>query len=337
MAAHETAFEKAYALGVTTGQRSALDRWLSKDAPATVEARLASLAVEADRLALGMRTYPAGISIDIEAPREVRPTRAGVMDALRYGVFISRENDEERAAATFVQERLLPVVRDGEWFDFGEVAYTDLGASDWRPFAESGLINLPFPRVSFRVRLDTGRVIDGAERKLEIVWFAEQDSESLSILGLFVLGKDRALGLSGFHRYDRAILQAHKLTFRDHIDHIFFALWLVLHTKGVPQERIDPPPKLNKARAKAGKTLLQPYVKVDTVTYINALRETERLEAGGGHHASPRPHLRRAHLRHLASGVVVPVMATIVNGSPDLKLIQREKYVVKATPPRGPQ
>jgi len=324
----QTAYEKGFAQGEAEGRRDALTQWLGQDAPVTRDARLATLAIEVDRLDLSLRTYPAGIAILTGEPRSVRPTRASVLEALRHGIYCGRK-DENVAAIPFIQERLLPIVREGEWFDFGELHYMSLGDSDWRPFAEAGLIKLPFPRVTFRVSLDPRRIAQ-IDSRLEIVWSAEQDDAgAISILGLFVNG-ERGLGVTGFHRYDRATLQAHKLTFRDHINHLFFALWLVLNTKGVAQERIEPSEKLNRARAKTGKTLLQPYVKIDTVTYINARRETERMEAAGfGHHASPRPHLRRAHLRRLQSGIIVPVMATIVNGTADVKASAREKYVVK--------
>jgi hypothetical protein len=75
------------------------------------------------------------------------------------------------------------------------------------------------------------------------------------------------------------------------------------------------PDKLNKARAKHGKTPIPAHTHVNTKDYVAHFLQArhERHSAGQGHHASPMAHWRRAHLRTLASGRVVPVKSSKVN------------------------
>jgi hypothetical protein len=76
---------------------------------------------------------------------------------------------------------------------------------------------------------------------------------------------------------------------------------LLLATHGVTVDRIEPPAKLNKARLAARKPAIPAHWRVNTAPYITALslRGQHRGPPGAGHHASPVPHLRRGHLRHL--------------------------------------
>jgi hypothetical protein len=78
------------------------------------------------------------------------------------------------------------------------------------------------------------------------------------------------------------------------------ACLLLLATAGVPVRRIETDAKLQRARIKSGKPAIPPHWQVDAADYITALRpRSVRGDSLGGHHASPRPHLRRGHLRHL--------------------------------------
>ncbi len=194
-------------------------------------------------------------------------------------------------------------------------------------------MHLPFPETVFHVRLDITDM--GKERDfMELIWVAREGDGTIDLLTLFVGDKaTTGLAVAGFFTKTQAQMQAHALMFsqENSIGNLFFAFWMILNTKGVPQKTVEPDVKLNKARVKNGKNPLLPYIAVDTETYITALRETERMESeGGGTHRSPRPHLRRAHLRHLQSGVIIPIQAMIVNGSADVKLAMREKYIVKS-------
>ena len=76
---------------------------------------------------------------------------------------------------------------------------------------------------------------------------------------------------------------------------------LLLATDGVEVRTIEAPDKLNKHRLKAGKFAIPSHYAVRTEGYVTALtnRRSRRHGAEQGHHASPVPHLRRGHVRHL--------------------------------------
>ncbi len=104
---------------------------------------------------------------------------------------------------------------------------------------------------------------------------------------------------------------------------------LALNTKNQPMERVEPSLKLNKTRIKQGKPPLLHYTRVYLHQYLEAARETSRMEATGTH-ASPRPHLRRGHYRYKNHPTIKPVWIDqcIVNahmGDP----IFRDGYVVR--------
>lgn len=69
-----------------------------------------------------------------------------------------------------------------------------------------------------------------------------------------------------------------------------------LHCTNIRRERHDPPPKLQKARAKRGKAPLFSY------WTLQLDGKTERGDDQGGTHATPRVHLRRGHPRQYAQG-----------------------------------
>jgi hypothetical protein len=102
-------------------------------------------------------------------------------------------------------------------------------------------------------------------------------------------------------------------------------LTMILNTKGIRKERIAPPAKPNKARAKAGRPLL-PWV---TRVYTNVYNQA--VAPGQGTHASPRPHRRRAHMRHYPArgdreAYIKPIDAMLINW--DGKPLERGQYDV---------
>ncbi len=102
-------------------------------------------------------------------------------------------------------------------------------------------------------------------------------------------------------------------------------LTMILNTKGIRKERCEPPRKPNAARARAGRPLLPYSTRVYTDVYLRAA-----MDGPKGTHASPRPHLRRAHVRHyIRDGRewYTKVDAMLVNwdGAP----LQRGQYEVK--------
>lgn len=78
---------------------------------------------------------------------------------------------------------------------------------------------------------------------------------------------------------------------------------LLLATDGIAVDKIEPSPKLAKARMKNGKPPIPSYWQAHTQAYVTALaaRGTRTARPEGtpsGHHASPVPHLRKGHIRH---------------------------------------
>jgi hypothetical protein len=112
------------------------------------------------------------------------------------------------------------------------------------------------------------------------------------------------------------------------------AAMLLLATDGIPVERIEPPEKLNRARLKARKLAIPPHWRVDTAGYVTALSargRRARKEAGGGHHASPIPHIRRGHQRRYENKTIWIADALVNVRDPDAPLarsfyaVQRDK------------
>lgn len=96
---------------------------------------------------------------------------------------------------------------------------------------------------------------------------------------------------------------------------MMMGLTMILNTKGVFKDRTAPPRKPNENRAKTGKLLLPYVTHVHTQAYA---RSTTNHEEAKGTHASPRPHRRRAHVRHYPerdgrAAYVLPIEAMLVN------------------------
>ena len=75
------------------------------------------------------------------------------------------------------------------------------------------------------------------------------------------------------------------------------------------------PERLNRKRLAQGKFLIPAHSVVQTRDYISAFHATKhaRGEDRGGHHSSPVSHWRRAHMRNLSDGRVIPVRSAKVN------------------------
>lgn len=91
----------------------------------------------------------------------------------------------------------------------------------------------------------------------------------------------------------------------------------LLHDASVPIIGHETPFKLNKRREQQGKHPLPAHTQVDTRHYVahfagRTTHSTARHQHGGTH-ASPVAHWRRAHLRTLEDGRIVPVRSSKVN------------------------
>lgn len=106
---------------------------------------------------------------------------------------------------------------------------------------------------------------------------------------------------------------------------------LILSTRGILRETVRASDKLQRARAKSGKQAIPPHDRVETSAYVTAI-ETRftrgRTPSQGGHHASPIPHLRVGHDRHLADGRITFVRDAMVNFSDEARAATRTHYVV---------
>jgi hypothetical protein len=118
------------------------------------------------------------------------------------------------------------------------------------------------------------------------------------------------------------------------LDPIATAL-LMLNTRGIPIDRIEADAKLQRARLKSRKPAIPSYWRVATADYVTAITaRRHKREPQGGHHASPVPHLRRGHRRHLHErhgGAVIWIADTMVmlREGVELELPHRAFYSVK--------
>jgi hypothetical protein len=110
-------------------------------------------------------------------------------------------------------------------------------------------------------------------------------------------------------------LQSERMRASNSLDPLVTMLRM-LADASIPISRFEPPTKLNKAHAKAGKPLIPSHAIVHTNDYVSQLtaRSSRRTAGDGtGRHASPVAHWRRSHLRHLSNERVVKVRSSKVN------------------------
>jgi hypothetical protein len=257
---------------------------------------------------------------------------------------------------------LKRIIEVAEWFDFGtlEADACIRAARDARPFRQAGLLRPPYNLCVMRMRLDQvfvdmdGKAPESGDALLVVEGATAETAATLSYQAGKPIAADHDVlvhvlmsAADGFTQYLDTILIKGVLPDSfpeipegegDHpieTDLLYDALWLILNTKNI-RKRVDvPSPRLNKARAKLGRPPLRQVTRIDAAQYMRALEETERMECGG-HHASPRMHLRRAHLRYLTDeryseevrARPIMISATIVNIDSDSVAV-RERYEVK--------
>jgi hypothetical protein len=101
------------------------------------------------------------------------------------------------------------------------------------------------------------------------------------------------------------------------------AIIMIINSHEVIRDEVIISEKLNKARAKTGKPLLNNYI----VIRLSEEARRKLTQSEDGTITFRKPHWRRGHLRRLPTGRVVPVHACIVNwnGEP----VEPKRYVVK--------
>lgn len=292
----------------------------------------------------------------------VRPTsRVRLMEAIRdFGLSLSPglEIGKSYGEATPAQKNeILDWLDTCEWFDFGRANPDDIreASKEAIPFVKARLIRMPFPRCAFRVRMvvnaekllrdDEDKPLNDIGQKLsdfykadetieaETVLLVEQDEDDMWNLTIQIVRVAEADGsfITVVAASDDPDEKTRRMTLWP-----MMGLWLMLNTKNI-NRRVDVPSvKLNRARAKQGRSPLKTVTHIDASHYFTALRETRRYEAdskntGGGNNppgnsrVSPRMHLRRAHLRHLSTGKVTIIHAMIINAVEGSNL-KREAY-----------
>ena len=103
------------------------------------------------------------------------------------------------------------------------------------------------------------------------------------------------------------------------------SLSMMLATKGLETERREPAEKIQQKRASKKKPPLPTVTYVKTQRYYEAIRNSESK----GTHASPVPHLRRGHIRHLADGRDTWVRDCLVNCKSVEDMQNRDHYEVE--------
>lgn len=101
----------------------------------------------------------------------------------------------------------------------------------------------------------------------------------------------------------------------------------MLNTRGCSIDLKRAPTIVNAKRARKGKNVIPGHYNVDAREYFAALGSTSKPSNKGGTHASPIPHLRRAHERVLASGKRIWIPSALVNvrSEGDVAFVERRK------------
>lgn len=101
----------------------------------------------------------------------------------------------------------------------------------------------------------------------------------------------------------------------------------MLNTRGCSIDLKRAPTIVNAKRARKGKSVIPGHYDVDAREYFTALGSTSKSSNKGGTHASPIPHLRRAHERVLANGKRIWIPSALVNvrNEGDVAFVERRK------------
>jgi hypothetical protein len=239
-------------------------------------------------------------------------------------------------------------------FEFGQLPrkVTEQAIDDAAPIADAGLMTLPYNEGFYRVDIeDTNGT--GNYNGLLLFWGHDPDKKSTEIYCLIKNPQSGdLLGLSAKHwplsvnhrglsrevleveQQDLDLLTSLGIVFiAESMPYFLWPLTVILQAKGVGRVCTAPSAKLNAARARKHLPLLPYVTRVDGQLYAQAALNGAPSPSGShGTHASPRPHLRRAHLRTLTNSQgntrQVHVCACVVNW--DGTTLTRDHYEVKA-------
>jgi hypothetical protein len=101
----------------------------------------------------------------------------------------------------------------------------------------------------------------------------------------------------------------------------------MLNTRGCSIDLRRAPNILNAQRKRKGMTTIPSHYDVDASEYFTALGSAKDTESRGGTHASPIPHLRRAHERVLSNGKRIWIPSALINvrNEGDIAFVERRK------------
>lgn len=101
----------------------------------------------------------------------------------------------------------------------------------------------------------------------------------------------------------------------------------ILNTRGCSVSLKRAPALSNKRQVRKGMYPTPARYDVDTTEYLTALSAKRKSNDCGGTHASPMPHLRRAHERILANGQRIWVSSALVNvrNQDDISFVEKRK------------
>jgi len=269
------------------------------------------------------------------------------------------KNDDKRAYDTLVRSAGLYVLSKGEMFDFGHLN------KDFIPDNSQYGINLfhhkkiKFP-YSYQVfhstydayddTLESDKVfkdLKGVIFHIFNVIYVKEDTQyyymieirftclrNVFVVQIKIVGKSKlelkddkseVQYLIGQEDYKR--LNEEQVFFTLTSIEVPVALNYALNIRGISAKREDYS-KLNKTRVKCGKMPIPAYNKIDLTTYIRACSNHNDHTSDRN---SPRPHLRRGHIRHFSDGSTSWIRDTVValgNGDAS-NIAQRKKYSSK--------
>jgi len=292
-----------------------------------------------DRVKVGFEALPTAPSLD------------DIYIALKKNTLVASPNVKSLFEKTFEIGRGTFAV---EQFTFGKLPYKIISDAqrDGLAFVEANLFQLPYPTCLYRASFvyPTGEVTgftllnvapregNPKERGIATVMFTHSHdyvvaTHSINMLDVKTLSDgskacQMQLPAEEFSFWKETMQTATGTPKQEDIAEgsmAMLGLTMILNTKGIRKERFEPPRKPNIARARAGRPMLPYSTRVYTDVYLRAAADGPK-----GTHASPRPHLRRAHVRHYKNDhrewyTKVDAMLVNYDGTP----LQRGQYEVK--------
>jgi hypothetical protein len=246
------------------------------------------------------------------------PTLDEIIKAIENGSMVASQNVTELFKKAFSHKQHLPL----EQFNFGPMPIEVLrdAQEESMDFLDAGLFKPPYDfclyRCSIRFKATTiGTtllVVQGDETDKEpgvaTVMFSHSREHMIAMYSINMM-RTRLNWRDGKRSVELQLPQEEYKFWHDSMraedgseitlheacegSMCMLGLTMILNTKGVRKERVEPPRKPNQARLRAGKPLIPYVTRVYTDVYLKA------VEPGIGTHASPRPHRRRAHVRRI--------------------------------------